>query len=60
MQDDFQTREWADNHAAFSAGVDKLIRSVATAFASLNRQQFDAPWKRDTTRRPARPGVRCG
>ena len=52
MQDDFQTRAWADHHASFSAGVDTLVRSIAAAFAALHRQQFDAPWK-------ARRGARC-
>lgn len=56
MQDDFQTREWADHHASFSASVDKLVQSIATAFTALHRQQFEAPWKRERLGR----NVRCG
>jgi hypothetical protein len=56
MQDDFQTREWADHHASFSASVDKLVQNIAAAFAALHRQQFDAPWKRKDAVRNARCG----
>jgi hypothetical protein len=50
MRDDFLSGDWAANRHRLNADIDKLARRVATAigdtFGALNRQQFDAPWKR--------------
>lgn len=54
MNNDFLTREWADNHRRFGSDIDKLVRGIAAkigaAFDALHRAQFDAPWQRPTRR----------
>ena len=50
MRDDFLSGDWAANRHHFITDINKLASRIAAAindtFASLNRQQFDAPWKR--------------
>jgi hypothetical protein len=50
MRDDFLSGDWAANRHHLNTGIDKLagriVRSIADTFDALNRQQFDAPWKR--------------
>lgn len=64
MTDGFLTRDWADNHNVMSDGIDKLVKSIgkglktlASSMKTLNRLQFDAPWKHER-RQPG--GARCG
>ncbi|MDB5679467.1 hypothetical protein [Sphingomonas bacterium] len=50
MRDDFLSGDWAANRHHLNAGIDKAMGRLVTVFgdtfASLHRQQFDAPWKR--------------
>lgn len=50
MRDDFLSGDWAANRHHFTADIDKVVRRAAAAidatFGALNRQQFDAPWRR--------------
>ena len=54
MRDDYLDRSWADHHhrlsGALNKAIHKLIRSVRVAMEHLNRQQFDAPWRRPARR----------
>ena len=45
MRDEFDDRLWNDNHEAFSAAIDKAVKSVLLSLRKLNHLQFDAPWK---------------
>lgn len=49
MRDDFLGADWSDNHARFTADINKLGKRIAgtfrDTFAALARQQFDAPWQ---------------
>ncbi len=54
MRDDYLDRSWADYHDHLSGdihrAIHKFVRSFRVAMEHLNRQQFDAPWKRPVRR----------
>ncbi len=45
MRDEIDGRLWADHHHSFSAGIDQMVADIWQAFRTLNRIQFQAPWR---------------
>jgi len=56
MRDDFYSAAWAGNRQHLSAAIGeiahKLGADIYAAFESLNRRNYEAPW-RVARRRPA-------
>jgi hypothetical protein len=50
MRDEIDGRIWAEHHEQFSDSVHKAAEAVRIAFQSLQRIQFDAPWKKSRER----------
>lgn len=46
MNEDFASREWAENHQRFSADIGKALKTLWRGFERLNAAQFEAPWER--------------
>lgn len=50
MMDEIYDRTYQSGRAELNDGIDHLVdrvsRTVATAFRVLNRIEFDAPWRR--------------
>ncbi|WP_182466708.1 hypothetical protein [Sphingomonas gilva] len=42
--DDF--KGWADNHAALSTDIHKLVTRLMRGFEILVAREYDAPWRR--------------
>ncbi len=47
MNEDFSTRDWADNHTTLSSGIYRAYKAMMESLRVLNAKQFDAPWRRD-------------
>lgn len=45
MHNDFDSRQWAENHETMSAGIDRLIALIAAGFERLVAISYAAPWK---------------
>jgi hypothetical protein len=45
MRNDFDSRDWAENHEQMSEGIDRLIASIAVGFERLVAIAWAAPWK---------------
>jgi len=52
MNEDFNSRAWADNHEVMSNGLANLFDRVRDGFVRLQARQFAVPWKTQSTRRP--------
>ena len=55
MDHDFESRQWADNRAHFTAFVTAFVRRIGTAFEVLQARNYDAPWEK-----PCKPLNRRG
>ena len=53
MQNDFESKEWAENRQAFSENVAGLFASIINGLDRLQALTFDAPWKIE------RPDCKC-
>lgn len=51
MVDQEMARHWADHHEAFGRWVDDAARSIANVFRTLQRIQYEAPWRAPAHRR---------
>ncbi len=45
MNEDYSTREWADNHASLGEGIRNLLHTISESLEKLNEKQFEAPWR---------------
>jgi len=45
MDHDFESRQWADNRAHFTAFVTAFVRQIGAAFEVLQARNYDAPWE---------------
>jgi hypothetical protein len=46
MVDQIYDRQYQAGRAELHAGIDRLGRKIIEGFRTLNRIQFEAPWKR--------------
>ena len=46
MNEDFASREWAENHQRFSDDVVRAFKTLWHGFERLTAAQFEAPWQR--------------
>ncbi len=49
MQNDFESKEWAENRQAFSESVAGLFASIIKGLDRLHALTLDAPWKIERT-----------
>ena len=45
MRDEMFHRTYDDGRSALHDGIDQLVEKIMTAFRSLERIQFAAPWR---------------
>jgi hypothetical protein len=51
MNEPFSTKDWADNHEAFSDGIARVIRTTLNSLKVLNAKQFEAPWRQPASKK---------
>jgi len=51
MPHDFESLEWAKNHAAFSIALTSIFSTIMRGFDRLSARKFDAPWQADLSPR---------
>ncbi|MES2288427.1 MAG: hypothetical protein V4530_01715 [Pseudomonadota bacterium] len=56
MNEDFATREWAENHGQLSDGIAKAARAIMESLKVLHEQQYGAPWAKA---KPCRDSAKC-
>ena len=51
MRDEMFHRTYDDGRSALHDGIDRLVEKIMSAFRSLERIQFAAPWRKGTLAR---------